>query len=84
MNIVVWNITIITTSGGGVLISNISNKIEKVRLVNLSPEIELNIISTLELGYNYRMSNVVAGIGRGQLKILIKELWEISLTYKKG
>src|SRR5699024_966830 len=40
-----------------------------------------------EIGYNYRMSNVVAGIGRGQLKVLeerVKQKRHIFETYKKG
>ncbi|MDR0606681.1 MAG: aminotransferase class I/II-fold pyridoxal phosphate-dependent enzyme [Bacteroidales bacterium] len=61
---------IITTSGGGMLVSNDQEKVEKARFwATQSREPELHY-EHKEVGYNYRMSNVVAGIGRGQLKVL--------------
>lgn len=61
---------IITTSGGGMLVSDDEDKIKKVRFwATQSREPERHYEHT-ELGFNYRMSNVVAGIGRGQLKVL--------------
>lgn len=61
---------IITTSGGGMLVSNNEERIAKVRFWatqsrDVAPHYEHS-----ELGFNYRMSNVLAGIGRGQLKVL--------------
>jgi len=61
---------IITTSGGGLLISNDSAVIEKARFLatqarDPAPHYEHSVI-----GYNYRMSNILAGVGRGQLKVL--------------
>ena len=61
---------IITTSGGGMLVSEDKAMIEKVRFwATQAREKELHY-EHKEIGYNYRMSNIVAGIGRGQLKSL--------------
>ena len=61
---------IITTSGGGALLSENAEMIEKARFLatqarDLAPHYQHS-----HIGYNYRMSNVLAGIGRGQLEVL--------------
>lgn len=61
---------IITTSGGGMLVSNNKEKVTKVRFWATQSRDSARHYQHSELGFNYRMSNVVAGIGRGQLKIL--------------
>lgn len=61
---------IITTSGGGMLVSNNEEKIEKARFWATQSRDTARHYQHSELGFNYRMSNVVAGIGRGQLKVL--------------
>lgn len=61
---------IITTSGGGMLVSNNEEKIAKVRFWATQSRDQARHYQHSELGFNYRMSNVVAGIGRGQLKVL--------------
>ena len=61
---------IITTSGGGMLVSNNAERIQKVRFWSTQARDQARHYQHSELGYNYRMSNVVAGIGRGQLKVL--------------
>jgi len=61
---------IITTSGGGMLVSNNEEKIQKVRYWATQARDPARHYQHSELGFNYRMSNIVAGIGRGQLKIL--------------
>lgn len=61
---------IITTSGGGMLVSNNEERIEKVRFWATQSRDQARHYQHSELGFNYRMSNVVAGIGRGQLKVL--------------
>lgn len=61
---------IITTSGGGMLVSNHPEKIEKARFWSTQSREPARHYEHKELGYNYRMSNVLAGIGRGQLKVL--------------
>lgn len=61
---------IITTSGGGMLVSNNEERIAKVRFWSTQARDNARHYQHSEIGYNYRMSNVVAGIGRGQLKVL--------------
>lgn len=61
---------IITTSGGGMLVSNDEEKVAKARFWATQSRDNAKHYQHSEVGYNYRMSNVVAGIGRGQLKIL--------------
>lgn len=61
---------IITTSGGGMLVSNNEERIAKVRFWATQARDKAIHYQHSELGYNYRMSNIVAGIGRGQLKVL--------------
>lgn len=61
---------IITTSGGGMLVSNDEERIKKVRFWSTQSRDQARHYQHSELGFNYRMSNVVAGIGRGQLKVL--------------
>lgn len=61
---------IITTSGGGMLVSNDEEAIKKAVFWATQARDNAPYYQHSELGYNYRMSNVVAGIGRGQLKVL--------------
>ncbi len=61
---------IITTSGGGMLISDNPERIAKARFWATQSRDQARHYQHSELGFNYRMSNVVAGIGRGQLKVL--------------
>ena len=61
---------IITTSGGGMLVSDDVEKIEKVRFWSTQARDNARHYEHTELGYNYRMSNITAGIGRGQLRVL--------------
>lgn len=61
---------IITTSGGGALVSR-DEKV-KQRAIFLATQARDNAVEYLHshIGYNYRMSNVLAGIGRGQMQVL--------------
>ncbi|WP_010276837.1 DegT/DnrJ/EryC1/StrS family aminotransferase [Paenibacillus senegalensis] len=61
---------IITTSGGGMLVSNNEEKVEKARFWAAQSRDPARHYQHSELGFNYKISNVVAGIGRGQLKVL--------------
>ncbi len=61
---------IITSSGGGMLVSSNEEKTAKVRFWATQSRDAARHYQHSELGFNYRMSNVIAGIGRGQLKIL--------------
>jgi dTDP-4-amino-4,6-dideoxygalactose transaminase len=65
---------IITTSGGGMLVSDNQERISKVRFWSTQSRDKARHYQHSELGYNYRMSNVVAGIGRGQLKVLSRRV----------
>jgi dTDP-4-amino-4,6-dideoxygalactose transaminase len=61
---------IITTSGGGALISENAEMIEKARFLATQARDSAPHYQHSHIGYNYRMSNVLAGIGRGQLEVL--------------
>ncbi|MGD9994162.1 MAG: DegT/DnrJ/EryC1/StrS family aminotransferase [Salinivirgaceae bacterium] len=61
---------IITTSGGGALISKNRDYIDRARFLSTQAKDDAPHYQHSEIGYNYRMSNVVAGIGRGQLEVL--------------
>lgn len=78
---------IITTSGGGMIVSNNEEKIAKVRFWATQSREKERHYEHKEIGYNYRMSNIVAGIGRGQLKVLderIGQKTKIYNIYKKA
>jgi dTDP-4-amino-4,6-dideoxygalactose transaminase len=61
---------IITTSGGGMLVSNDEMLIAKSRFLATQARDPAPHYQHSEYGYNYRMSNVLAGIGRGQIQVL--------------
>ena len=65
---------IITTSGGGMLVADNEERIAKVRFWATQSRDPARHYQHSELGFNYRMSNVLAGIGRGQLKVLDKRV----------
>lgn len=58
---------IITTSGGGMFLSDDEEAVQKVRFYSTQARDPAPWYQHSHIGYNYRMSNVVAGIGRGQL-----------------
>jgi pyridoxal phosphate-dependent aminotransferase EpsN len=61
---------IITTSGGGAMLSDDPLYIEKARFLATQAREPVKHYEHREVGYNYRMSNVCAGIGRGQLEVI--------------
>ncbi len=65
---------IITTSGGGALISDSGKLIEKARFLSTQARDPAPHYQHSEIGYNYRMSNVCAGIGRGQMQVLAQRV----------
>jgi dTDP-4-amino-4,6-dideoxygalactose transaminase len=78
---------IITTSGGGMLVSDDKDFIEKASFLSQQAREPLPHYEHTEPGYNYRMSNVLAAIGRGQLRVLderVRRKREIFQTYHKG
>lgn len=61
---------IITTSGGGALLSEDKDLVTKARFLATQARDNAPHYQHSQIGYNYRMSNIVAGIGRGQLHVL--------------
>ena len=61
---------IITTSGGGALVSKNKHYIDQARFLATQARDEAPHYQHSHIGYNYRMSNIVAGIGRGQMEVL--------------
>ncbi len=77
---------IITTSGGGALVSDDEALIHKSRFLATQARDEAPHYQHSHIGYNYRMSNIVAGIGRGQMEVLderVKKRREINAWYKE-
>jgi pyridoxal phosphate-dependent aminotransferase EpsN len=65
---------IITTTGGGMLAAKSREWVEKARYWSTQAREPGLSYTHTELGYNYRMSNVLAGIGRGQLRVLAERV----------
>ncbi|WP_457617700.1 DegT/DnrJ/EryC1/StrS family aminotransferase [Lutibacter sp.] len=77
---------IITTSGGGALICKNKETKEKAIFLATQARDEAPHYQHSHIGYNYRMSNVLAGIGRGQLEVLqerVKARRKIFNLYKE-
>jgi dTDP-4-amino-4,6-dideoxygalactose transaminase len=78
---------IITTSGGGALLTQGKALADKARFLATQAREAESHYEHREMGYNYRMSNISAGIGRGQLLHLsehIRRKTEIYETYREG
>ena len=77
---------IITTSGGGMLISDDEQALQKARFLATQSRDQAPHYQHSKIGYNYRMSNILAGIGRGQLEVLalrVEARRRIFKTYKE-
>jgi dTDP-4-amino-4,6-dideoxygalactose transaminase len=61
---------IITTSGGGMLVSDDEALIKQARFLSTQARDPAPHYQHSQIGYNYRMSNILAGVGRGQLQVL--------------
>lgn len=61
---------IITTSGGGMIVADDPDLVARARKLATQAREPARHYEHVEVGYNYRMSNVLAGIGRGQLRVL--------------
>ena len=61
---------IITTSGGGALVSKHKEYIDRARFLATQARDEAPHYQHTQIGFNYRMSNIVAGIGRGQMEVI--------------
>ena len=78
---------IITSSGGGMLFGRDEEMVKKARFLSTQAREPERHYEHKEIGYNYRMSNVVAGIGRGQLKHLDEHVSikkDIYMKYKEA
>jgi dTDP-4-amino-4,6-dideoxygalactose transaminase len=78
---------IITTSGGGALISSYKELIDRSRFLSTQARDNAPYYQHSSIGYNYRMSNVLAGIGRGQMEVIdkrVKQHREINKFYRSN
>jgi dTDP-4-amino-4,6-dideoxygalactose transaminase len=73
---------IITTSGGGALISNNEEYIKKARFLATQARDAAPHYQHSQIGYNYRMSNVCAAIGRGQMTVLQDRINQRRLNFE--
>lgn len=77
---------IITTTGGGMLVTDDEEIAKKVKFWSTQSKDPARYYQHSEIGYNYRLSNVLAGIGRGQMQVIeerIAKKREIFNTYKE-
>ncbi|MDA1530431.1 aminotransferase class I/II-fold pyridoxal phosphate-dependent enzyme [Bacillus cereus group sp. TH260-2LC] len=74
---------IITTSGGGMLVSDDVEALEKARFLATQAKDPALHYEHSKVGYNYRMSNILAGIGRGQLEVLEDRVRARRSVYKR-
>ncbi len=78
---------IITTTGGGMLVSHNAAWVSKARFWSQQSRDPGLAYEHSEIGYNYRMSNVLAGIGRGQLEVLdqrVQQRRAIAFRYREA
>jgi len=78
---------ILTTSGGGMLVSENKKWIEKARFLSTQAKDDYPWYEHTEYGYNYRMSNVLAAIGVGQMEVIeerVAKKREIFEVYKNS
>ncbi|SIT73562.1 DegT/DnrJ/EryC1/StrS family aminotransferase [Edaphobacillus lindanitolerans] len=78
---------IITTSGGGMLVSDDLEALERARFLATQARDQAKHYQHSVTGYNYRLSNILAGVGRAQLEVLddrVKEKREIFNRYVEG
>jgi len=74
---------IITTSNGGMIVSDDLEALSKIRFWSTQAKEASNYYQHREVGYNYRLSNVLAGIGRGQLMVLNDRIEARRKIYKQ-
>ncbi|MBD2766523.1 aminotransferase class I/II-fold pyridoxal phosphate-dependent enzyme [Hymenobacter sp. BT664] len=77
---------ILTTSGGGALVTNDAALAQRARFLATQAKDEAPHYQHSEVGYNYRLSNILAGIGRGQMELLderVKRRREIFAWYQE-
>ncbi|MDB3999921.1 aminotransferase class I/II-fold pyridoxal phosphate-dependent enzyme [Schleiferiaceae bacterium] len=74
---------IITTSGGGALVSASSEKIQLARKLATQARDDAPHYQHSMIGYNYRMSNICAGIGRGQMEVLDERIKQRRANFER-
>jgi dTDP-4-amino-4,6-dideoxygalactose transaminase len=74
---------IITTSGGGALVSQDEALIQKARFLATQARDPAPHYQHTEVGYNYRLSNVLAGIGRGQMRVLDERIAQRRANFQR-
>lgn len=74
---------IITTSGGGMLVSERKDLIDHARKLSTQARDRAPHYEHSEIGYNYRMSNILAAIGRGQLRVLKERIEKRRSIFEK-
>ncbi len=74
---------IITTSGGGALVSADKALVDKARFLSTQARDAAPHYQHSHIGYNYRMSNICAGIGRGQMEVLHKRVEQRRYAYNQ-
>jgi len=72
---------IITTSGGGALVSHNATLVKDARFLATQARDEAPHYQHSKVGYNYRMSNLCAGVGRGQMEVLARRIGERRKIY---
>jgi dTDP-4-amino-4,6-dideoxygalactose transaminase len=78
---------IITTSGGGMLVSDRAEHVEKARFLATQARDPAPHYQHTEMGYNYRLSNLLAAVGRGQLALLaarVARRQQINAWYRRA
>jgi len=77
---------IITTSGGGAMVSRNAEWIQKAKFLSTQARDPAPHYEHSHIGYNYRLSNICAGIGRGQMRVLderVKQRRKVFDFYRK-
>jgi pyridoxal phosphate-dependent aminotransferase EpsN len=74
---------IITTSGGGALVSDDLEALERARYLATQARQPARHYEHTEVGFNYRLSNILAGIGRGQLEVLEERVAARRLVFER-
>jgi pyridoxal phosphate-dependent aminotransferase EpsN len=78
---------IITTTGGGMLVARDPERVNRARFWSTQARDQGVAYEHTQMGYNYRLSNVLAGIGRGQLQVLEKRVSQrraVAFAYRDG
>lgn len=74
---------IITTSGGGALVSKNKEYVDNARFLSTQARDKAPHYEHSQIGYNYRMSNICAGIGRGQMEVLPERIEQRRSVYNR-